>query len=99
MENRIFRVIFRRAKGFLPWLPAELVASGVPAIPLFVTRHPLIGLGIWAIGVGALVAWRRSDGDRADYARVWWRRWREPSGWYAAGRDTGEPVVTGGEDR
>jgi hypothetical protein len=87
MENRVFHVILGRARGFLPWLPAELVAASGPALALFVGRHPLLGLGAWALGVGALVAWRRQDQDRADYARVFLRRRESSAGWYPADRD------------
>jgi hypothetical protein len=84
VQNRVFEVVYHRARGFLPFLPAELVTGAVPGAVLLFVGHAVIGPLVCAVIVALLVLWRRRDFDRSDYVKAWWRRRTMPAGFYAA---------------
>lgn len=73
MENRVYRCIEDKARGFWPFTgPEFLFGAGLFVLGLGV--HLFVGMALFVVGTGTLVAWRRFDHDRSDYASTWLRR-------------------------
>jgi len=88
LTNRVTRAVEGRARGLLPFLPAEGAVAGAVALLGAVLGHLVWGLvagGLVLVGTGA--ARRRAHG-RADYLWAWARRQsRHPQSYSLAAPD------------
>lgn len=75
MRNRVYRSIEGRSRGLLGFGAQEAACAALTGVLGFLALGPAVGLACAVGALGALLAWRRSDGDRSDYVQAAWRRW------------------------